>query len=677
MSYNKDKLLAGPAKAGSDPTRKDRGDSEVNQYIQNSWNRCRDRYKIDPESKVEVLNLTDSEVREKREPLEKLLADSAGVFDKIRAVSKNSGYTVLLTNSEGLVVKSFCDSGVSHELESRGLRQGSLWAESLIGTNGLGTCLTEAVPVTVYAHEHYGSTLQNFSCSAAPLIAPDGKPFGALDVSTFATGNRMGQALALNLVCETADEIETLIFREAYENQRVISMSTSLMMAPTTALIAVNDNDTIIAATTPMLLALGCRDRYELVGRKFCETFDLTFAQLEQDVIVEHYVRYGQQQRKFFATLIPPVNESSLITKAYLRNQDINRKQDKPAEARQDVNPLQEVAGQDTGLQKQADRCLRIVNKGISILLQGETGTGKEVWARALHNSSNRSDKPFVTLNCAAIPESLIESELFGYSAGTFTGALKSGKVGKIQASNGGTLFLDEIGDMPLELQARLLRVLAEKEIIPLGDVNPIKVDLNVICATHRDLKEYVAGGDFREDLYYRISGFRIGLPSLREREDKPHIISRVLSELCREEGEASTVFIADDALAQLSHYAWPGNIRQLKNVLQFALCMREEDMIRLEDLPEEVFLDERLRPVEAPREEPASSYPPSRLVSIGQQEPASVPLSEKEELEQVLEQHRWVVTRAAKALGVSRSTLHRKIKKYGLLIESEEYEVE
>ncbi|MFW1677068.1 sigma-54-dependent Fis family transcriptional regulator [Pontibacter sp. JAM-7] len=671
MTYKKDHLLAGSAKSDSDVTCKD-SDGEVNNYIQNSWDRCRDRYKIDPNSDIELVNLSDSEVRQKREPLEKLLADSAGVFDKIRAVSKNSGYTVLLTNTEGLVVKSFCDSGVSHELESRGLRQGSLWAESLIGTNGLGTCLTEAVPVTVYAEEHYGSALQNFSCSAAPLIDPAGNPFGALDVSTFATGNRLGQALALNLVCETADEIETLIFREAYENQRIISMSTSTMLAPTTALVAVNECDTIIAATTPLLLAMGCSDRYQLVGKKFCDTFELTFEQLESTVIVEHSIRIGNFRKKFFATLIPPVNKTAKISKAHMLKLDVAKKHTKTADP--ECCPLQAAAGKDSGLLRQAARCARIVDKGISILLEGQTGTGKEVWARALHNSSSRRDKPFVTLNCAAIPESLIESELFGYSAGTFTGGLKSGKVGKIQASNGGTLFLDEIGDMPLELQARLLRVLAEKEIIPLGEVNPLKINLNVICATHRDLKEFVGQGDFREDLYYRISGFRIHLPSLSQREDKPHIINKVLTELCREESDADNVFLANDAMAQLSQYSWPGNIRQLKNVLQFALCMREEDMIRLVDLPEEVFAEERLAPVtETPHDDAVSNYPPSRLVSISHQDSAG--LSEKEELEQVLEQHRWVVTRAAKALGVSRSTLHRKIKKHGLLVEGQEPE--
>ncbi|UTW04018.1 sigma-54-dependent Fis family transcriptional regulator [Amphritea atlantica] len=650
-------------------------DTATDKYIKSSWERCRDQYKMTPDANVELVSLSESEVRQRREPMEKLLSDSEEVFDKIRTVSKQSGYAVLITNTEGVVVKSYADSNISHDLEQKGLRQGTLWSEKTVGTNGLGTCLTECKPVTVFAEEHYGFNLHNFSCSAAPLISPDGTPFGALDISTYASGNRLYQALALNLVCETADEIEAIVFKNAYAHQRVISLSFSPLRPETTALIAVNDSDTIIAATTPLLLTLGCRDRYELVGRKFQEAFSHNSEHLESSDVVELYVRINAKSLKLFATLL---HHSASETQAKSSQSTLSKRSEPNSLAAKtevagnqaEDSPLFNAAGKEPLLLKQASRCQRIVNKGISILLQGETGTGKEVWARALHQSSERADKPFITLNCAAIPESLIESELFGYGAGTFTGGLKTGKVGKIQASNGGTLFLDEIGDMPIELQASLLRVLAESEIIPLGEVNPVKVSLNVICATHRDLKELVSSGDFREDLFYRISGFQVALPSLREREDQPVIIEKVLRALCLDEENAENVQVAPEALKVLCRYQWPGNIRQLKNVLQYAMCMREGDLIQLDDLPDEVFAE----PATIEHQADQFSYaPPSRMVSMaGVAEEGTEPqtLSEKEELEQVLEQHRWVVTRAAKALGISRSTLHRKIKKYNLFID-------
>lgn len=621
----------------------------TDKVIQSSWERCRDRYKISEHSDVKLVSLTDSEVKERREPLEKLLTDSEPVFDKLRNLAKDSGYTVLISNEEGVVVKAFADSTVGDDLMNHGLRQGSLWTENIIGTNGLGVCLAECSPVTVFADEHYGTNLHGFSCSAAPLIAPDGKPFGALDVSTFATGNRLGQALALNLVCDTADEVEALVFKDAYQNQRVISLSVSPVISATKALVAVNDKGTIVAATTPILLTMGCRDRYEMVGRRFQDVFHLDLDRLEAETIIEHDSYVMGKPFRFHVALLR--NAATHKETENLQRKSVKSKS--PS-----VSALEYAAGKEPGLLKQATRCQRIVNKGISILLQGETGTGKEVWAKALHDSSNRADKPFITLNCAAIPESLIESELFGYSAGTFTGGLKSGKVGKIQASDGGTLFLDEIGDMPLELQASLLRVLAESEIIPLGEVQPVPVKLNVICATHRDLKEYVSRGDFREDLYYRIGGFQVTLPSLREREDKPVIVNKVLEELCVDESESDGIHINEQAMETLCQYHWPGNIRQLKNVLQYALCMREGDVISVEDLPDEVFSAQLTTMASASKEA-------ARVVPITSR---SAPLTEKEELESVLEQHRWVVTRAAKAMGVSRSTLHRKIKKYDLL---------
>ncbi|MDO6564348.1 sigma-54-dependent Fis family transcriptional regulator [Amphritea sp. 1_MG-2023] len=631
---------------------------ESDKYILNSWDRCRYKYKIAPKSDVQLVSMTESETKQCREPMEKLLSDSKAVFDKIRGISKQGGYAVLITNAEGAVIKSYADSSASHELEKKGLRSGTMLAEKLIGTNGVGTCLTERSPVTVFAEDHYGFNLHNFSCSAAPLISPDGSPFGALDISTFASGNRLYQALALNLVCETADEIEAIVFKNAYAHQRIISFSLSPVRALSSALLAVNDDGTIIGATTPLLLALGCRERYDLVGKSFDLLFDQTIEQLTPST-VEVHVLLAHRLKVLYATLL---TGSTKQTADIILNRAV-----KPVGVDHESNrvstPLLEAAGKEPHLIKQAGRCLRVVNKGMSTLLLGETGTGKEVWARALHESSDRADKPFITLNCAAIPESLIESELFGYSAGTFTGGLKAGKVGKIQASHGGTLFLDEIGDMPLELQASLLRVLAESEIIPLGEIHPVKVQLNIICATHRDLKELVSRGEFREDLYYRISGFQVALPSLRDRGDKPVIIDKVLRTLCLDEENADNVQVEPEALQVLCQYQWPGNIRQLKNVLQYSMCMREGDRIKVDDLPDEVFAAPAIERQSGHR----SSTPPERVASIVG---VSEALSEKEVLETALEQNRWVVTRTAKALGISRSTLHRKIKKYNLLVD-------
>jgi len=620
-------------------------------HIRTSWQRCREKYKISPQSKVELCTLTEKEIQKKREPLEQLLLESAPIIERVRRISKESGYSLLISNAEGATIKTFTDSDLALELQSRGIRIGTLWREAVAGTNALGTCLEEKRPITVDAGEHYSKNLQPFSCSAAPIFGADGSVLGALGMSTFANGNRMGQALALNFITETAEEIEALIFRSAYSQQNIVGLSCSVPSS--TALIAFNDSGTVIAATKPALQHLRCRNRYDLVGKSIEDAFGLHLDELAQATLLEHKFQLNGHGHHYCLTLNTVQTKASQASAG--KSPLPKLPGSTPESSRQ---PLLEAAGKDPALLEQARRCMRIIDNGLTVLLQGETGTGKEVWARALHNTSARKDKPFVAVNCAAIPESLIESELFGYGAGTFTGGLKSGKTGKIEASNGGTLFLDEIGDMPAELQARLLRVLAENEIVPLGEVKPTPVDINVICASHRDLEHHVCQGKFREDLYYRISVFKTVLPPLRERKDKIHLIYRVLNSL--QPQDDADIRLSAEAEEVLVNYQWPGNIRQLKNVLQYAVCMCNGSEINTNDLPNDI-----LKPVTVSAE--------TTIPKISTQDSDTTDTEEKRQLITVLEQNRWIVTRAAKALGISRSTMHRKIKLHGLLLGPQE----
>ena len=235
----------------------------------------------------------------------------------------------------------------------------------------------------------------------------------------------------------------------------------------------------------------------------------------------------------------------------------------------------------DTALQDDFRKSLRVFERDVPLLINGETGSGKEAFAKAVHQASQRAEKAFVALNCAAIPESLIESELFGYRGGSFTGARKEGMRGKLQQADGGTLFLDEIGDMPLALQTRLLRVLEDRQVVPIGG-EPESVNVRIISATHRNLLERVQDGSFREDLYYRLNGLEVALPALRERSDK----SQLLDFLLAEEAGGETVLIDAPARQALLGFAWPGNVRQLRNVLRTLAALCDGGRIGLEDLP-------------------------------------------------------------------------------------------
>src|SRR5450830_1921375 len=263
-----------------------------------------------------------------------------------------------------------------------------------------------------------------------------------------------------------------------------------------------------------------------------------------------------------------------------------------PVNANTNINAyrsLDELGCGDSQMQDLITRGKRLIDKGIPILILGETGTGKEYLSRALHAYSERRAAAWVAVNCASIPESLAESELFGYCKGAFSGALPGGMKGKVQQADGGTLFLDEIGDMPFSLQTRLLRVLSEREVIPLGAAHPVPVDVHLICATHQDLKTLVAQGLFREDLYYRIAGGVLRLPSLRTRADQCQLIMQMIADEMPGLHIDESV-IAPAALQQMLAYAWPGNLRQMHAVIRYCCAVMNGTRIEVADLPEELM---------------------------------------------------------------------------------------
>jgi sigma-54 dependent transcriptional regulator, acetoin dehydrogenase operon transcriptional activator AcoR len=307
---------------------------------------------------------------------------------------------------------------------------------------------------------------------------------------------------------------------------------------------------------------------------------------------------------------------------------------------------LEELAGGDPQMLRNARTARRVADSDLPILIQGPTGSGKEAFAHAVHSVSRRANRPFVAVNCAAIPETLIESELFGYRPGAFTGARREGMKGRIVRSHGGTLFLDEIGDMPLALQTRLLRVLEDREIVPLGSETPVKVDLHVIAASHRNLREMVERGAFRDDLYYRLNGITLDLPSLADRVDREHVIERVLR---AEAGNGHPPAIEPEALRWLVSYPWPGNIRELRNVIRTALAMREDEVIRTIDLPSEI------------RRAARGSTPPGSTAK------GPLRVAERAALLKAIESCHGNITRTAEQLGVSRNTLYRKMKRHGI----------
>jgi transcriptional regulator of acetoin/glycerol metabolism len=317
---------------------------------------------------------------------------------------------------------------------------------------------------------------------------------------------------------------------------------------------------------------------------------------------------------------------------------------------------LADLAGEDPQMLRNLRNAQRIADSNVSVVICGPTGSGKEAFAKGLHLASSRARRPFVAVNCAAIPESLIESELFGYSRGAFTGARREGMRGRIVQACGGTLFLDEIGDMPLLLQTRLLRVLEELEVTPLGGEMPIKVDLRVMCASHQNLSDMMMRGEFREDLYYRLNGISLELPALAARQDKEALICKCIA---RESAGVRAASIEASALRQLLAYSWPGNIRELRNTIRTALAICDNHVIRPDDLPVGIRSP---RPQLRGPDDHAGGTP-------GNAPQISLAGAERQALVQVIDQNHWNMTLVAAHFNISRNTLYRKIKRHGIPI--------
>jgi transcriptional regulator of acetoin/glycerol metabolism len=327
--------------------------------------------------------------------------------------------------------------------------------------------------------------------------------------------------------------------------------------------------------------------------------------------------------RLLYGQLREPLRQVPLVTPAIPKINDVR------------------VCLEDPRLQRGFARALRVLERDVPVFLQGETGTGKEAFAAALHRASARASQPFVAINCAAIPETLIESELFGYRGGSFTGARKDGMIGKLEQAHGGILFLDEIADMPLALQTRLLRVLEEREVVPLGSSTARPLDVRLISASHQDLQTCVAEGRFREDLFYRIAGFAVQLPPLRERSDK----GSVLDLLLREETKGARIRLEAGVRDRLLKQPWPGNVRQLRTCLRTLVALALEGRVTLDDLAE-------LLP-----EPPATAALAENPLGV----------SERQTLLTLIEAEHWHIAHVAARLGISRNTLYRKLRQHGI----------
>ena len=644
-------------------------DAAVTNRITRSWIRCLNEYKLDPGACNDPEVVSPADLRERQDRLADMQAVAKVEMANLYQQLAGSGYAIILTDRDGVLLNYFGDPAFTHAASRTGLMPGAVWSERVQGTNGMGTCLFEQRPVTVHQDEHYLSRNIGLSCAAAPIFDHEGELVAVLDASG---ESHLAQQHTLALVNMSVQMIENRVFLQQFRHEYILRFHTRSEFVGTLSegAIALSVTGKVLAVTRCALFQLGLNERSDVVGRDITELFNITFCGLIDSSVKKAFhpvpVFEARSGARFFAVMYQPVGSAAASSPAASPDKPHSMLRaglasNTPAPATSALDALQ--LG-DPAMAANIHTAKRVLERNVAILLQGETGTGKERFARAIHLSSNHASRPFVAINCAAIPEALIESELFGYRSGAFTGASKDGQRGKLLQANGGTLFLDEIGDMPVALQARLLRVLEDREVTALGGEAAVKLDIHLISATHCDLQQKISHGEFRSDLYYRLQGLTITLPPLRERADRRALICQLADE---ESDAGNPVELDEHLLSLLERQPWPGNVRQLRHLLRTMIALRETDRLTVHDLPAEYRAG--VIAIRAPAPIAAAEGP----IATQQPEPeADAPLPRLNPLEsaerlallQELERGDWNLSSVARELGISRNTLYRKLQR-------------
>jgi sigma-54 dependent transcriptional regulator, acetoin dehydrogenase operon transcriptional activator AcoR len=560
----------------------------------------------------------------------------------------DAGSILLLTDADGIII------GVEGDAKTRGradeimLVPGATWGEVATGTNAIGTALAVGQAVQVHGAEHFCEGMHRWTCTAAVVRDPcDASVVGALDVSgTSQTYSCQSLAFVVSAAAQIEARLKEL---ELGQRFRVLESCVSLLsIAHGEGVILFDRRGFAIKANAHAAAALAVAGQALSAGHPLrVDALNLEAPARPQrlpswlpaariEPVVDHGERIGT-----CVVLAPSAVPGARAARA--------------APAARVGDSFDAVVGRSAALQEAVVRARMLAPARAPILLLGETGVGKELFARGLHSAGNQGGGPFVALNCAGLSRDLLASELFGYGEGAFTGARRGGAAGKIEAAQGGTLFLDEIGEMPLELQGHLLRVLEQGELYRVGENQPRKVQFRLISATNRKLRDEVSAGRFRMDLYYRVAVTSVRIPALRERSEDIAILAEHYLRLFAEQRGAGPRDLSPEALAALRAYGWPGNVRELRNVMESVGLVTSDPQVAWADLPEEI------RTADAP--------PPRGGEEPDQRAPAGGDLrgAEAEAIRAAVRVERGNLTGAARRLGIAKSTLYAKIRGLGL----------
>jgi PAS domain S-box len=640
------------------------GIHSINPDIADSWQRCFEAG-VDAYDGTCYRHLTSSE-------LEELLANRKELIDiarpfmlKLYEFVKGSGFIVMLTDERGYIMETLGDKETLEQAQGLYFIKGADWSETSVGTNAIGTAAILKKPIQTSGAEHYCLKHQVWTCSASPIFNLEGEIIGILDMSGPLNSTHIH---TLGMVVAAVEAITEQI-RIRRKNRELVTANnkmTEIFQTMSDGVMIIND-DAVITQANPMAENILGKPASALVGKSIYEILDRNLPALSKTIKL-HEPFYDAEI--FFDTAdgrihcmssgMPIIDDENALSGVVILVRPMAKVQKlvNRFSGAHAIFHFKDFIGHSNLITEVIHMASLAASGSSNILLEGESGTGKEVLAQSIHNRSARRKGPFVAVNCGSIPRELIGSELFGYADGAFTGAKRGGRPGKFELAAGGTLFLDEIGDMPLEQQVALLRVLQDKKISRIGDDKLIPVDFRVICATNKNLLEEVDKGTFRQDLYYRLNVVAITLPPLRSHvEDIPDLFEHFVDIIGREWG-IEIVEIDERVLEYLQQYIWPGNVRELQNVVERLISMAEGGRITLDGLPPSIIRNN----------ETVSGKEQTAVLNIYEERAKRKQIiaeHECQEIRELLARHGGNISEVAREMKVSRNTIYRKMRQY------------
>ncbi len=647
----------------------------VRREVEDSWRRSRS-LGIDHNLQTVPFLADTAELEQRREANRELLEISFPIMKNLFSFVEGSGFIVALVDRDGIILQSLGDRDTVALASQNRLVTGASLNEAVSGTNATGLALKQGRPMQVFATEHYIKALHPWTCSSGPIYGHSGQLVGALSMTgTF----EKVHSHTLGMVVAAIDSIEgQLKVNKVLENLMVVNRyQNAIVESISDGLIAVDEKARVtkINAAAAALLKINPDSVIHSSINDLLGYHNPILKALKTgDIFTDEEFQAETRRGKVHCTLTcrPIRNPQQKIVGVVTVVREIRAVKQLVARmvgARARFT-FDDLIGRNAAYLKTVAMARTAAGSSSNVLLLGESGTGKEVFAQAIHNASARAKGPFIAINCAALPRELIGSELFGYNEGAFTGAKRGGSPGKFELADGGTLFLDEIGEMPLELQANLLRVLQEKAVVRIGGDQVIPVDVRVIAATNKDLNREVEKGAFRSDLFYRLNVLTINMVSLRYRKDDILPLTGFFVEKVNARLGKNAVVIPPETLDFLQRYHWPGNIRQLENVIERAVHVASGEIITPECLPEEVLSDTRIHLVSGTHE--AAPDEPNGSTDVVVRK--SGRKAGRTDILEAIKNNDGNLTNAAKDLKISRSTLYRKMEKYGIKVVEGEF---